>query len=90
MTLSWLANTSQGRMVGDYLSTSVRPGANAYPVIAVASAPSGSTFNEAMYVPTGGLQVTGGARQALTGPMLAPSSSGRLAAPGPGSPRRAR
>jgi hypothetical protein len=90
MTLSWLANTSQGRMVGDYISTSVRSGANAFPVIAVALQPSGTTFNEAMYVPTGGLPITGGTRQALTGPVLAPSGTGRLAAPGSGSPRRAR
>jgi len=91
MTLSWVANTSQGRMVGDYISTSVRNGANAFPVIAVApTAPSGGTFNEAMYVPTGGLPITGGARQARTGPMLAPSGTGRLAAPGSGWPRRAR
>jgi hypothetical protein len=89
-TLSWLANTSQGRMVGDYISTSVRSGANAFPVIAVAFAPSGSTFNEAMYVPTNGLSISGGARQALTGPVLAPSGTGRLTAPGSGSPRRAR
>ena len=91
MTQSWVANTSQGRMVGDYISTSVRNGANAFPVIAVApTAPSGGTFNEAMYVPTGGLPITGGARQARTGPMLAPSGTGGLAAPGSGSPRRAR
>jgi hypothetical protein len=91
MTLSWVANTSQGRMVGDYISTSVRNGANAFPVIAVApTAPSGGTFNEAMYVPTGGLPITGGARQARTGPMLAPSGTGRLAAQGSGWPRRAR
>ena len=51
---------------------------------------SGTTFNEAMYVPTGGLPITGGARQALTGPVLAPSGTGRLAAPGSGSPRSAR
>ena len=90
MTLSWLANTSQGRMVGDYISTSVRNGANAFPTIAVAFAPTGSTFNEAMYVPTSGLSISGGARQALTGPVLAPSGTGRLTAPGSGSPRRAR
>jgi hypothetical protein len=91
MTLSWIANTCQGRMVGDYyISTSVRNGANAYPTIAVAFAPSGSTFNEAMYVPTGGLAISGGTRQARTGPMLAPSSAGRLAATGPGAARRAR
>jgi hypothetical protein len=66
MTLSWLPNTSQGRMFGDYISTSVRNGANAYPIIPVATAPSGSTFNLAMYVPTGGLAITGGARAATT------------------------
>jgi hypothetical protein len=90
MTLSWLANTSQGRMVGDYISTSIRPGANAFPIIAVALAPSGGTFNEAMYVPSGGRQITGGARQATTRPVLAPSGAGPLAAHGPGSARTAR
>jgi hypothetical protein len=90
MTLSWLANTSQGRMVGDYISTSVRNGANAVPVIAVAHAPSGSTFDEAMYVPTGGRAITGGARRAATGPVLAPSGTGRLTVPVPGQARTAR
>ena len=87
--VTWTSDTSQGRMVGDYISTSVRNGANAFPVIAVALQP-GTTFNEAMYVPTNGLPITGGARQARTGPVLAPSGTGRLAAPGSGSPRRAR
>ena len=64
MKLSWLANTSQGRMFGDYISTSVLPGGNAYPVISVAKAPSGATFNQAMYTPTGGLAITGGGRAA--------------------------
>jgi hypothetical protein len=90
MTLSWLANTSQGRMVGDYIATSVRNGANAYPVIAVANAPSGSTFDEAMYVPTGGLGISGGARRAGTSPVLVPSGTGRLNAPGAGQARTAR
>ena len=90
MTLSWLANTSQGRMVGDYISTSIRNGANAYPVIAVAFAASGSTFDEAMYVPTGGIAVTGGARRAVTGPVLAPSGSGRSATAQPWSKRTVR
>ncbi len=67
MNLSWIPNTSQGRMFGDYISTSVRSGGNAYPVIAVANAPSGSTFDLAMYVPTGGLAVTGGAARATAG-----------------------
>jgi hypothetical protein len=66
MTLSWLPNTSQGRMFGDYISTSVRNGGNAYPTIGVAKAPSGTTFDLGMYVPTGGLAVTGGALRAST------------------------
>ncbi len=68
MTLSWLPNTSQGRMFGDYISTSVPVGGNAYPVIPVANAPSGSTFDLAMYVPTGGVAITGGATRATGAP----------------------
>ncbi len=42
MTLSWLPNTSQGRMVGDYISTSFANGL-AHGFFAVASAPTGSS-----------------------------------------------
>jgi hypothetical protein len=66
MTLSSIANTSQGRMIGDYISTSIT-GGRAWPVIAVAP-PSGSTFDEDMYVPTGGLPISGRALRAVTGP----------------------
>lgn len=66
MTLSWLPNTSDGRMFGDYISTSVLSGGNAYPVLSIASAPAGSTFNQAMFVPAGGLAVTGGSNMATT------------------------
>jgi hypothetical protein len=68
MNLSWLPNTSQGRMFGDYISTSVRSGGNAFPIIAVATAPTGSTFNLSMFVPTGGLAISGGAVRNTTGP----------------------
>jgi len=68
MALSWLPNTSQGRMFGDYISTSVRSGGNAWPVIPVANAPTGSTFDLAMYVPTGGLSITGGAVRSTARP----------------------
>jgi hypothetical protein len=71
MNLSWLPNTSQGRMFGDYISTSVRAGGRAYPIIAVAHAPSGSTFDLAMYAPTGGLAVTGGTARATAAPAQA-------------------
>jgi hypothetical protein len=60
MSLSWLPNTSQGRMFGDYISTSVRPGGRAYAVIPIAFAPSGGLFNCNMHVPTGGMPITGG------------------------------
>jgi hypothetical protein len=75
MSLTSLPNTSQGRMFGDYISTSVRPGGNAYPVIAVANPPSGGTFDLAMYTPAAGLPVSGGARRATETP------AGNTAAP---------
>jgi hypothetical protein len=56
MSLSWLANTSQGVMVGDYISTSF-VGGPAFPACAVAQAPSGSTFNEATDTVKGGVSV---------------------------------
>ena len=81
MSLSWLANTSQGRMVGDYISTSVLPGGRAWPTVAVATAPSGGLFNEAMYVPTGGLPIGGGtARASAAGVVVAgPTQAARRA-----------
>jgi len=71
MTLSWLANTSQGRMVGDYISTSY-VGGTARPVFTLASAPSGSVFNEAMFTTSAGLfsgasVVTAGTDQPVPG-----------------------
>lgn len=48
MTLTNLANTSLGFMVGDYIST-LFSGANALPVFAVAGAKNGNVFNEAMF-----------------------------------------
>jgi hypothetical protein len=81
MALSWLANTSQGRMVGDYISTSLPSGGQAWPTIAVAAQPSGGVFNEAMHVPTGGLAVTGGsARASAAGVVVAgPTQAARRA-----------
>lgn len=67
MNLSWIPNTSQGRMFGDYIFTSVLNGGNAYPVLAVATAPTGSTLHLATSVPTGGLAITGGTNVAVTG-----------------------
>jgi hypothetical protein len=72
MNLSWIPNTSQGRMFGDYISTSVRPGANAFPIIPIASAPPGSTLTMGMFIPTGGMPVTGGTLRASTTPAETP------------------
>jgi hypothetical protein len=63
MSLAWLANTTQGFMVGDYISTSFS-GAPAYPAFAVANAPSGGVFDEATYTVKGGLSVGEGTVQA--------------------------
>jgi hypothetical protein len=82
MSLSWLPNTSEGRMFGDYISTSVVPGGNAYPILPIASALSGSTFNQAMFVPAGGLAVTGGSNTAAANAAtLAPSGSTAFTVP---------
>jgi hypothetical protein len=46
--LSWIAPTSQGAMVGDYISTSFA-GGRAVPVFALATKPRGSDLREAMF-----------------------------------------
>jgi hypothetical protein len=60
MSLSWIAATSQGPMVGDYISTSFVSSGSAVPAIVVANAPSGGTLDEATYTVAGGLAATGG------------------------------
>jgi hypothetical protein len=52
MTTTWLASTTQGQMVGDYIATTFVNG-TPIPAFAVASAPNGSTLNEALNVETG-------------------------------------
>jgi hypothetical protein len=59
MTLTWLANTTQGFMVGDYISTSFANG-TAHPVFVVANPNNGSVFDEAMYSPSSGLAIRSG------------------------------
>jgi hypothetical protein len=54
MSLASLAATSQGPMVGDYISTSFA-GGSAHGVFAVANPPTSGVFDEAMYTPTVGL-----------------------------------
>jgi hypothetical protein len=59
MQLSWLPATSQGVMVGDYISTSFTSRRQAVPVFAVASAPKSPTeFRQPMFAAQ--LEVAGG------------------------------
>jgi hypothetical protein len=59
MALTDIANTSQGRMTGDYISTSFNAAGNAVPVFAVGNPHTAAQpFDEAMYAPTTPLAVT--------------------------------
>ena len=75
MALSEIANTSQGVMVGDYISTSFSSGA-AVTIFAVGHAqPTATTFDEAMYAPATPLSVASAAiatHPALTTGVVAP------------------
>ena len=63
MNVGWLANTTSGYMVGDYIATSFSAG-KAFPVFVVASAPNGSQLNESLFTVQFGLPVTGGSNAA--------------------------
>ncbi|MDQ1653735.1 MAG: hypothetical protein QOI35_2935 [Cryptosporangiaceae bacterium] len=69
MSVSQIANTTQGRMVGDYISCSITAG-KAVSVFAVGKTPTnGKAFDEALYT-AGPLAVTGGARRSITAPVF--------------------
>jgi hypothetical protein len=55
--VAWTPDTSQGRMVGDYISTSW-VGGKAFGAFAVATAPVSSVFDQKIYVPTSGVTAT--------------------------------
>jgi hypothetical protein len=59
MPIEWFPNTSIGRMVGDYISTSFMH-ERAFPFFAVANAPKpDGAFDEAIATVTGGIHVSG-------------------------------
>jgi hypothetical protein len=60
MTLAQIAQTSQGPMVGDYISTSFS-GGTATTVFAVGKPATTAAFDEAMYAPTTPLSVASAA-----------------------------
>ena len=71
MTLSWLPNTTQGRMVGDYISTSYS-GGTAHPIFSIATTPTGTVFQEFVSTTASGLfsgaaVATAGADQPVPG-----------------------
>jgi hypothetical protein len=74
MMLSWLPSTTQGVMVGDYISASYNSGGTSHGVFAVASAPSGGFFNEAMFT-----NAAGQAASATVAADVASGSSSRAA-----------
>jgi hypothetical protein len=71
MTIDWLPNTTQGRMVGDYMSTSYDSTGLAHPVFAEAYAPptgdcvtSTPNCNQPLETPSSGLAAATGANAA--------------------------
>ena len=59
VNVSLIADTSQGRMFGDYISTSWMNG-KAYPVISLGSPPFDSAFDQRAWAPTNGLTAASG------------------------------
>jgi hypothetical protein len=89
MNVTWLAHTSQGFMVGDYISTSIAAGeTDATPVFAIARPPTAGVFDEAIYTTSGPLTgVTGGNLKPDATPNATPGSA---APKTPTTPRAAR
>jgi hypothetical protein len=79
MSLTDIANTSQGPMVGDYISTSFNAGGLAVPVFAVGKPHTvAEPFDEAMYAPTSPLPVTPpGQATNVAGPAGAQNTTGQ-------------
>jgi hypothetical protein len=87
MSLSWLPDTSQGVMVGDYISTSFAGGL-AHPLFAVARPPSGSTLDQSIATVVPGLSVPASASNSSTTAGAAPPTSAEArVAPAPPTAR---
>ncbi len=65
MKLAWIANTTQGRMVGDYISTSFS-GGKAHPVFSVAKAKLGTKYRQSLATVANGLTIQGGTAAATS------------------------
>jgi hypothetical protein len=82
ISLSWLPNTTDGRMVGDYISTSFTGNGVAIPVFANASSPNnsadcssaGAVCHEAMFTVAQGLAVRSGTNSSVHDRVVTTSS----------------
>jgi hypothetical protein len=84
MLLADIAATSQGPMVGDYISTSFNQAGTAATVFAIGNPHTGSVFDEGMWAPTTPLAVTSTAQ--ATRPA---SSAGAASGQGVGAAQQA-
>jgi hypothetical protein len=84
MSLTDVADTSQGRMVGDYISTSFNDAGAAATVFAIGLPHSGSVFDEGMWAPSTPMPVTTG-----TAASRRSRSAGASAGQGVGEAQRA-
>ena len=90
MSLSWLPNTTQGRMVGDYISSSFNSAGLAHGLFAVANAPTAGGTNcatatpncdEAMYTNSNGLSQLSAVVVTSSGDHAIPNAASDHAAP---------
>jgi len=84
MSLSDIAATSQGTMVGDYISTSFNAGGTAATVFAVGLPHTGSHFDEGIWAPSAPLPVAVGSQASRTA-----SSAGAASGQGVGEAQHA-
>jgi hypothetical protein len=84
MSLADVAATSQGRMVGDYISTSFNAAGTAATVFAIGNPHTGNLFDEGMWAPTAPLAVTSAA-----GATRRASSAGAASGQGVGAAQQA-
>jgi hypothetical protein len=76
MSLSWLPDTTQGRMVGDYMSASWS-GGSLVSVTPLAAAPSGSTFDLAAFGVVATVSAVAGAATTQNDPVVSSPSATR-------------
>jgi hypothetical protein len=84
MRLADIAATSQGPMVGDYISTSFNAAGTAATVFAIGNPHTGSVFDEGMWAPTTPLQVASAAQATRSA-----SSAGAASGQGVGAAQQA-